>query len=975
MEDTDDEDDTSRKKTGSIKKKNLDSSINDKTITERVDVDYKKLQIIPMGAARVIKEPWLKVLDEVVKRMSHISVLASRFLNFYISLVFSTDKSRLTLPTPPSDKIFQKEFFEHIFKAVTCDTITKFEPTLQFVRCVWLHALLVSSEGGKVTDLDPLDEKQLWEEIQSQECAKQDKKIKNKINKKRLWDDDDFVNDDDDSENIVNIKKSKSLSGTICKSKTVSLVQSILKHETLINLLPSCLQIDPCIKYESITYQTAFVQYQSSGLRAHFGWLLLAKYRLSKKEVRTWLEKHFPKKLIAQEDSSEFEKVDDVNMEESDFENIEMDIDDNGTGGSNVSASVNGDKRPMFSDFESKLQENRLIECLYVSKPHDRLLKVVHLHHSILQELVSFNTAHYSKISNNLIITPIVTQDAQDARQFALAPICKWGRRFIRFDTRALNLLLKHQLYTMQSGAQDKGRNKIVIESTSEIFKAKEIRLSVKGKRNITLAPTFTTDGVQLHLAWQKIVKISCPSNPKNQATYEAKQKEKLNTSKKTSGGKTDGRTLKKKIPILPPEGPRYWKKTDRLEDHDYGIFQSSSILASREHAQREGKPFSISDLPFKYIKAIDPGHTNVICTANWNHLKQDWEKGFNLTKKTFYREQGQQHKRRRTENRMKFESLGQKVASHIDYLSKHSPKTSDPNECLQHLLYVSSCWDDMFAFYGSRNAARDRFRSMQKKQRLIANIIEKLAPGSEKKDTVIVLGDATFATSMKGIQSTPIGRIIKELAKVRRIVLVGEYFTTQMCSGCNLSGIGNRHSKIYDKSSYCKPIHSYSLRSTSNLVLRSSKVSTKAHHVNHPTCSMSSFRRTVEPTSMREKRIRRVHLENKRAIPPRNNHNNNDLPDPGDPGPSRRKFDPLSAPIHGLKQCTHCRRFWNRDFNAARNIGWVFIGLWISGERPMHLRRFSKQISTIPFSSEKNSLLYFFSSRPVISSAKRIIT
>jgi len=952
MEDTDDEDEKPNMKAHFIKKEKREGVDNDNIITERVDVDYKKLQIIPMGIARVIKKPWLGVLDEVVKRMSHISILTSRFLNFYISRVFSTDKNRLTLPMPPSDKIFQKEFFEHIFKAVTCDTIITFEPSLQFVRCVWLHTLLVSPEGGKVTDLDPLDEKQLWEEIQSQERIKQDKKIKNKAGKKRLWDDDDC-----DCENVVNIKKSKSLSGTvISKSKTVSVVHSILKHPVLINLLPSCLQIDPCIKYESITYLTAFVQYQSTGLRAHFGWLLLAKYRLSKKEVRIWLENHFPKKLMVQEDI-ECGIANDVNME-SDFENVEMDIDD--TDGLNASISVNGDGRSVFSDFESKLQESRLIECLLIIKPQNRLLQVVRLHHSILQELVSVNSKNHS--SYNLTRNPLVPQDV---KQFAIAPICKWGRRFIRFDKKALNRLLKHQFYT-QSGAQSK-ESKMVIESTSEIFKSKEILLSAKGKKNITLAPTFTTDGVQLHLAWQKIVKISCPSNPKNQALYEAKQKEKLNTAKKTSSGKTDGRTLKKKIPILPPEGPQYWKKTDRLEDHDYGIFQSSSILASREHAQKEGRPFSISDLPFKHIKAIDPGHTNVICTSNWNHLKQDWEKGFNLTKKTFYREQGQQHKRRRTENRMKFESLGQKVASHMDHLSKHSPKTSDPSECLQHLLYVSSCLDDMFAFYGSRNSARDRFRSTQKKQRLMANIIEKLAPESEKKDTIIVLGDSTFATSMKGSQATPIGRIIKELAKVRRIVLVGEYFTTQMCSGCNLSGIGNRHSKMYDKSSSdYKPSHSYSLRSTSNLILRSSKLSTKAHRANHPTCSMSSFRRTVEPISMREKRIR---CENKRAISPYNNKN--DPPDPGDTGPSCRKFDPLSASIHGLKQCTHCRRFWNRDFNAARNIGWVFISLWISGDRPMHLRRFYKKISTIPLSSENNSFSHFFSSRPVILSAK----
>jgi len=49
-------------------------------------------------------------------------------------------------------------------------------------------------------------------------------------------------------------------------------------------------------------------------------------------------------------------------------------------------------------------------------------------------------------------------------------------------------------------------------------------------------------------------------------------------------------------------------------------------------------------------------------------------------------------------------------------------------------------------------------------------------------------------------------------------------------------------------------------------------------------------------------------------------------------------RFNPLRAAIHGLKQCVHCGRFWDRDLNAARNIGWVFLGTWLDGRRPVHL-------------------------------------
>jgi len=43
---------------------------------------------------------------------------------------------------------------------------------------------------------------------------------------------------------------------------------------------------------------------------------------------------------------------------------------------------------------------------------------------------------------------------------------------------------------------------------------------------------------------------------------------------------------------------------------------------------------------------------------------------------------------------------------------------------------------------------------------------------------------------------------------------------------------------------------------------------------------------------------------------------------------------------VHGLKQCVHCGRYWNRDVSAARNIGWCFLSLCLTGQRPPHLRR-----------------------------------
>jgi len=895
------------------------------TSVERVNVDFKKIQVIQMGAGSAVKEPWLDVLDEVVVRMSRITMLASRFLIFYIARMFSTDAT-IFKPPIPTISIFQKEFFEHLFKVVTFDTTIDFEPTLYFVRCLWLHALLLKHDA---VDLEPMDETQLWDEIQTYMVNKTYVKTRNKHMR------------DEEKKEIRDGRPKKKIkldNGVAADVETIhaTLAMSIVNHPALANLLPSCSQINQSMQYASVAYHTAFVQYQSTGLRAHIGWFLYAKYQLSKKKVRQWLETHFPTDLIKHDDEQENESeiALDANMEKDLNAEIENYI-------TQSIALVNKDRRTIFNEIESKKQLDRLTACLLLTKQNDRMLQVVRLHHSILQELECMNVAF---VQDSIVHSMVATSDIQkrsstpdDVKQFALAPLSKWHRRFVRFDITALNRLRGHPIHLKTDDREKKKKKNAILSTTSEIFNKNKIRFTAKEKRGIILAPTFTTDGIQLHLAWQTIVTLSCKVDPKKKAIRETKEKKKMETKNLSLNGQIDKRTLKKVTPTLSgSDGPRFWKKTTRLEEHDYGIFQSASLLASRSHAQEQGRPFSFSDLPFKHIVAVDPGHINIISTAKWDFKKHDWVKGRNLTKCEYYRELGQQHNRRRTETRMKREALGKRVAQHMDHLSKHSPKTSSPDACLQHLLYASgACWDDMFAFHGSRNAARNRFRSDQKRQRLVSNLIEHLAPEHLKSDSIIVLGSATFATSMKGSQSTPIGRLIKELAKRRRIVLVDEYFTTQMCSGCNVSGIGPRHSRMFHKHEITAVScgYAYGLRSKSTLCIQKPSISTKIHHVNHPTRAMASFKRTCESASMRARRIDR---ETQRAIlfPP----------DPGKP--ARRPFDPLSAPLHGLKQCTHCRRFWNRDLNAARNIGWVFFGLWFEGVRPVHLRRHSKRVS-----------------------------
>ena len=50
-----------------------------------------------------------------------------------------------------------------------------------------------------------------------------------------------------------------------------------------------------------------------------------------------------------------------------------------------------------------------------------------------------------------------------------------------------------------------------------------------------------------------------------------------------------------------------------------------------------------------------------------------------------------------------------------------------------------------------------------------------------------------------------------------------------------------------------------------------------------------------------------------------------------------------VSRPLHGLMKCHHCHRLHDRDHNAARNIGVIFLFLLFDkdGKRPIMFQRY----------------------------------
>jgi len=1047
-------------------------------IEERRDVTFKRLQLIKMSLAGAVLEPWKDVLSDTVERMSQIAAFASRFLNFYLTCTQQkqippsvssgfaaaaaatsshASISPFSVQFPPLSSIaFDKTFFEHIFKAVTCDVVVEFEPTIQFLRCVWIHALLLQSGVKKVK---PLKEAMLWVEIEAMHVARtaiiEVKTAINALKEANTRHGKAVEKANNTGAELVSIPPDVTGSNMLAyikslaehkahkKQLTAPLSKEILTHASVRKLLPSCHQLDQCIKYASIAYRSSFLLYQSIGLKAHFIWYLLAKYKIKKKVARKWVEDHFLGSTSV-DDDVDGEEAEEQKENTKKKKKTKKKTNKNGEASTseaeghadamafleaeereNQAFAFDGEDQAEDDDgnddsmvgaisWTADAQAGELVRLHSLfgeggGKKKDWHV-VVEFHHALLQSMEQLQTA------------------ARPLKQFALAPLTTFTRRFVLFDAKVLQDLCRHPIFKEQtakaiatsaaaaamegnedspastsaaspvqidqttvkihrgaptkketraarkaikkaaaraktaaavtkkaaaaakSAASGESPNFTKITSTSMIFDAHHIRPTHKAlKEGRTLASTFKTDGIQLHLIWEKPVVLSCRVDAKIDKAKKAKQKEKEENPSLTASGAVDARTLKTIIPVLQnSDGPIFRKKTARLEDFTHGIFQSTSIHASRTDRVDPMQPFDIGSLPFKNIVAWDPGFINPLYSVVWDRSTRDWKKWHNLSKKEYYRELGQQHRRRRTEERLKDldkESLGNRVAAHLLHLSLYSPKTSSPVECLNHLLYVNAHWNDMFSFYGSRRVARARFTSEQKRQSQVDRLIERLIPFKDREDSIIVLGSATFATSFKGSQSTPVARLIKEVAKVRRVVLVNEYFTTQMCSGCHLEGLFNLDLNLppplpppplpqpTTPASPAKKMEIvYPLRSNSTLRHKFYPPSKKTNHLFHPTTAMTSFVRTVEPKAMR---LRREEKEKKRLLLP-----------PPDPGEGvvhvTRNIDPLSRSIHGLKQCSHCGRYWHRDENAARNIGWVFIGEWLTGMRPLHLRRHS---------------------------------
>ena len=83
-----------------------------------------------------------------------------------------------------------------------------------------------------------------------------------------------------------------------------------------------------------------------------------------------------------------------------------------------------------------------------------------------------------------------------------------------------------------------------------------------------------------------------------------------------------------------------------------------------------------------------------------------------------------------------------------------------------------------------------------------MSQIVNELVPDPE---TIVALGNAKFATTIKSLGSTPIAKIVKVLAENRRVVIVPEVNTTKRCSYCQTNKQNTKQAYRKDKCKDCR--------------------------------------------------------------------------------------------------------------------------------------------------------------------------
>jgi hypothetical protein len=438
-----------------------------------------------------------------------------------------------------------------------------------------------------------------------------------------------------------------------------------------------------------------------------------------------------------------------------------------------------------------------------------------------------------------------------DRGGFSPTPIMSKGAfPFVVFDKAALKDLLqaavtgdaKHYFYNSTKECIvrsycDIVNNKPKVRETlipADVFKTNEYRLG----HDWEISPTFRSDGICLHIIWQRRFTIPKAVDEDEYAEHQ----EKLLGYERTWEDEVEKAAEEEREP---DKRKRRWlDKQPMVSKRDTTVYPSKNA-----EAFTRGEPglYSRHVLPDVAIDegttvyAVDPGMHDLISSCKVDNFSKDNVdvdpvKGPRLTGKEFY------------------DNINVRLPRDDELnglLAQCSLRTSNFDVYVSRLREWVGLTRRVFESYGSERLRSQKFLRYRKKRRFYDTVAE-LFP---EKDCVIIMGNGKIQVTMKGMSTCPIAKITRALAEKRRVVFTNESYTTKKCSHC-------RDRQCENKALY-----------NMHLGLQTSR--SGRHYF-------------------------RQH--------------------------------------HGLRQCLHCHRMWNRDFNAARNIFFSGLSYMQCGQQAPHL-------------------------------------
>ena len=170
-------------------------------------------------------------------------------------------------------------------------------------------------------------------------------------------------------------------------------------------------------------------------------------------------------------------------------------------------------------------------------------------------------------------------------------------------------------------------------------------------------------------------------------------------------------------------------------------------------------------------LEAFDPGKHDLLVGSNGTKVSRvEWE-----TWRGTKQAQAEIERRKRV----------WEIHAYDNVLSRNHLNSADPDVLLARLTHRHDIvlWHMLWAFYGARWRARQRFGLKMREQAAYARLATRVL--GPQRDRVCVLGSAVFNASQPGLPPTPTLSIRRYLSRFGRVVLVWEHRTSKTCNLC----------------------------------------------------------------------------------------------------------------------------------------------------------------------------------------------